>query len=214
MRVGFYHVGESVQHLRLASRLVESVRAVMPSAGVIAFTDPATELAVVTMLEVDARMVLPGGPMALRCLEAFASAEGDWLFVDTDVELRSDVRQVFDDSDFDIAVATRQGTLLDKEVGTKFMARMPFNKGAVFSRCQAFWMAAADHLRTLKPELQAWMGDQVAVNHVIASGHFKVKVLSNAYNYPPKHRDEDVRGKHILHFKGPRKEWALEGCFA
>ncbi len=155
------------------------------------------------------------GPVALNSLEAYAiSGAGDWLFVDTDVEIRSDVRHVFDDPDFDVAVATREGTLLDKEVGTKFMARMPFNKGAVFSRCSAFWKAAAAHLRTLKPEQQAWMGDQVAVNHVIGSGQFRVKVLSNAYNYPPKSKTDDVSQKHILHFKGPRKAWALEGCFA
>jgi hypothetical protein len=185
----------------------------MPGVPVIHFTDAAsTRLALVNLGQV---FVHPAGPIALRCIEAFASVPGDWLFVDTDVEIRSDVSRVFDDPDFDIAVATREGTLLEKEIGTKFMARMPVNKGAVFSRSQAFWQACAEHCRKLPEKQQQWMGDQIAFNHVIASGQFKVKILPNAYNYPPKSKTDDVRGKHILHFKGPsRKTWALEGAFA
>ncbi len=159
------------------------------------------------------------GPVALNSLEAYAiSGSGDWLFVDTDVEFRSDVRHVFEDpdTDFDIAVATREGTYTDqRDQRWSEKHGMPVNKGAVFSRSPAFWKACADYLRTLSEDKQAWMGDQIAVNHVIASGQFKVKVLPNSYNYPPKSKTDDVSGKHILHFKGPsRKQWALEGCFA
>jgi hypothetical protein len=214
VNVGFYHAGESEQHLRLVRRLIDSVDMYMPGVGAVAFTEPVGDF-LVAMLAPDMRVLMPPGAVALCCLEAFASVFGDWLFVDTDVEIRSDVRHVFEDKDFDIAVATREGTLLEKEVGTKFMARMPVNKGSVFSRSQAFWQACAEYCRTLPDKQQNWMGDQVAVNYVISSGQFKVKILPNAYNYPPKSKTDDLSGKHIVHYKGPnRKKWALEGAFA
>jgi hypothetical protein len=58
------------------------------------------------------------------------------------------------------------------------------------------------------------MGDQEAMNATIAGADYCVRVLPNIYNYPPKSKTDDVRDKAILHFKGPRKAWALEGCFA
>jgi hypothetical protein len=196
--VGFYHFGQSPIHIKLAKRLADSVQRQRPGVEVRGFGQP--------------------GPIALRCLEAYAAAgDGHWLFVDTDTEIRSDVRHVFEDQDedFDIAVATRAGTLLEKEVGTKFMAANGYNKGAVFSRDWRFWAEAADLLRTMSVERQNWMGDQLAMNRIIESGRYRVKVLPNAYNYPPKSKTDDVREKHILHFKGPsRKQWALDGCFA
>lgn len=152
-----------------------------------------------------------GGPLALAVLESYAAVAGDWLFLDTDVLVQQDVRHVFDDP-FDLAVATRDGTLKADEVGTKFMAAMPFNKGAVFSRSPAFWQAAVAIARTYKPSQQAWMGDQRAMNDAIAAGRFLVKILPNGFNYPPRQHDEDVRDKAILHFKGPRKPWMLRSA--
>ncbi len=207
MTVGFFHQGESEIHEALAARLVASTRSAMPDVEVVHFVGAGPKMLT------DSALYVPdlSNRIALACLQAYSNCKGDWLFVDTDVEVRSDVRHVFDDPDFDVAVATREGTYSD-ERDQRWSEKhgMPVNKGAVFSRCQAFWQATVDHLRTLKPELQRWMGDQIAVNHVIASGRFKVKVLPNAYNYPPKWKFEDLNGKHIIHWKGPRKKWALE----
>lgn len=209
--VGFYHAGESELHRRLADRLVASVRRSMPGVIVTHFSDEIT-----ARIDCDSWVITKHGPTALRCVQSFEYCEDDdWVFVDTDIEIRSDVRGVFDDPDFDIAVATREGTYSD-ERDQRWSEKhgMPFNKGVVFSRCPEFWRAAGDHCATLGEKQQQWMGDQIAVNHVIASGQFKVKVLPNIYNYPPKSKTDDVRDKAILHFKGPRKAWALEGCFA
>ncbi len=210
MRVGFYHAGISEPHERLAARLIASCRQAMPGVGIVQFTDDRT----FPVVGVDATLRGPNGPVALRCLEAYESAgDGDWLFLDSDTEVKADVRSVFALS-FDVAVAERRGTLLPKEEGTKFMARMPHNKGVVFSRCRKFWHDAALWLRGCDDAKHEWMGDQLALNAMIAAGDFDVSVLSSAYNYPPKSKTDDVSGKAILHFKGPRKQWALEGCFA
>lgn len=206
MKVGFFHaeIGAASQHLELARFLVKSVRRTMPGVPIVHFTDSHTP----TLEGVDGVQRRATGPIALSVLEHYASVEGDWLFVDTDIIVRRDVRHVFIDSPFfDIAVATREGTLRQSEVGTKFMAAMPFNKGAVFSRSPRFWRAAANSLAGAAAKRQSWMGDQRAMNDLIASGAFNVRILDAGYNYPPKFIGQDVRAHHILHFKGPRKAW-------
>lgn len=196
MKVGFFHIDRpgNEHHVRLAELMVASIRRWMPGVEIVQLTDAIL-------------------PLALGCLEAYARCDGEWLFLDTDVIVQRDVRHIFD-RPFDIAVAEREGTLLDKEVGKKFMARMPFNKGAVFSRSPAFWRAAAVRLRAMKPARQEWMGDQQAMNDVIASGAYHIEVLPARYNYPPKHEHEDVTSQAILHFKGKRKAWMRERAYA
>lgn len=211
MRVGFFHVepANGLSGIPFATRMIRSVRAAMPGATIAQFTQ-SEDVDRHRVPETDRLLVLPAAPIALAVLAAYASAgAGDWLFLDTDVIVQRNVQDVFADRDFDIAVATREGTLRPKEVGTKFMRGMPYNKGVVFSRSPAFWRAAADRLRQAGPMQQAWMGDQRATNETIAAGAFRVKVLPNGYNYPPFDRTEDVSAKAILHFKGPRKPWML-----
>lgn len=186
MRVGYYHAGPRSLY---AEAMVDSVRRVMPDVEVVHLTATAT-------------------PIALAVLEAYASVDGEWVFVDTDVVFQEDVRHVFEQP-FDIAVATREGTFMDGEDGSKFMARMPWNKGVVFSRSRAFWQRAYGRLLGMKSSQQDWMGDQQAMCDVLQSGAFAVLTLPNRYNYPPKFRGEDVRDKAALHFKGNRKAWML-----
>lgn len=202
MTVGFYHAGLDSE---LAAAMVASVRTHMAGVEVVQMTD----INSLIVPGVDRVQAFDAGPIAHAVIEHYAACEGDWLFLDTDVLVRADVRHVFDQP-FDIAVATREGTLKPDEVGTKFMASMPFNKGVVFSRSQMFWQEALAWLNDRPTKDHAWMGDQKAVNAVIASGAFAVRVLPAAFNYPPKRRREDVSGQHVLHFKGPRKAWMLE----
>lgn len=211
MRVAFFHVGMPRSPLgqRLAERMVQSVHEAMPEVPVLQFTHLNNVLA--SRVEgVDAVQVVDDGPLCVSVLDAFAqSGEGDWLLLDTDVVVQHDVQHVFDHS-FDIAVATREGTLTKKEIGSKMMTSMPFNKGAVFSRSPLFWKAARELVKAMKPAAQAWMGDQRAVNDVIATGSFDVRVLENHYNYPPFRAAEDVSFRHIVHYKGPRKTWMVQ----
>lgn len=210
MRVAFFHVSMPRSPLgqRIAERMVRSVHEAMPEVPVLQFTHLNNVLA--SRIEgVDAVQVVDDAPLCVSVLDAFAQCgDGDWLLLDTDVVVQSDVRHVFDQP-FDIAVATREGTLRPKETGSKMMTSMPFNKGAVFSRSPVFWKAARELLKTMKPAAQSWMGDQRAMNDVIATGSFDVHVLDNHYNYPPFTADEDVSFRSIVHYKGPRKTWMV-----
>ncbi len=205
MRIGVFHIGGTDAHRAVAALMLASARRAMPTVPVWHLTD-ATTPALDGFDGMERQAVSPH--VALACLEAYAACDGEWLFVDTDVLIQRDVRHVFDQA-FDIAVSERAGTLKDCEVGTKFMAANPYNKGAVFSRCSEFWRQASELLRGRSEKQQAWMGDQRAMCDVIASDRYRVQVLPNDYNYPPKSRDEDVSGKAVLHFKGPRKAWLL-----
>jgi hypothetical protein len=161
--------------------------------------------------------------VALRCLEAYAAAGADdWLFVDTDIEIRADVRHVFEDpdADFDIAVAERTGTLTEDELHKgeqrSFMAKFgPHNKGAVFSRSSAFWEDAADWLRHQTESKQHWMGDQEAMN---ARHRLGRSIASRCCRTPTTTRRSRRRRRAREvnpALQGPRrKQWALQGCFA
>ncbi len=207
MIVAFYHAAPRVTpHVQLAERLIASVRQAMPGVSIYHFTDADTRSidGVDVCLRHAALM-----PPALARVQQYATVDGEWLFVDTDVIVQRDVRDVFS-KPFDVAVATREGTLKPSEVGTSFMARMPYNFGAVFSRSAAFWRSAYERMLDYSAKRQAFMGDQQALNDTIATGLFNVTVLPNGYNYPPFAKDEDVRDKPILHMKGARKAWAIQ----
>lgn len=206
MTVGLFHVGGTDAHRQSAARAIASVRQAMPDVPIAHLTD-ATSASLDGVDRVIRAPVVPDR-IALACLDLYAAAgAGDWLFLDTDTVVQADVLHVFLRS-FDVAVASRVGTLLPHELGTKFMDRMPHNKGVVFSRAPQFWIDAGAHLRTCHVKQQQWMGDQRAMCDVIATGRYAVEVLPNAYNYPPQRPDEDVSRKAILHYKGPsRKAW-------
>lgn len=208
MQIGFSHV--AIDGPRASSALVllalRAARKALPDVPIVHLTDETTERLPVA----DAVIRRPRLPIALGCLDHFVAAgAGDWLFLDTDalVQHGFPVREVFRGATWDLAVATRDGTLTEKEVGTKFMARMPFNKGAVFSRTPAFWQDAYDWLAQQSPKLQQWMGDQRAMNVVIAAAKYRTLVLDKAFNYPPRRADEDLSERVIVHYKGDRKKW-------
>jgi hypothetical protein len=204
--VGFFHVDRDQSEHRstrslVRDGLIRSIKQVMPTVELVQFTD----LQTLPFDGVDRVSRTPIGPIALSVLEAYASCVGDWLFVDTDVVIQRDVREVFQ-KPFDVAVATREGTLLEKEKDVKFMKRMPYNKGAVFSRNRGFWLDAVAVCKAYGQARKEWMGDQQAMNDVIETELYDVLVLPNTYNYPPKSKT-DMAGKAILHFKGSRKAW-------
>lgn len=200
MTVGFYHAGPPSPH---AALMVASVRRHMADVSVVQMSPEGTA----RTPGVTAVAFQPPQPRIARAvLEAYASVAGNWLLLDTDVLVLRDVREIFRFADFDIAVAERAGTFKPGEEGSKFMTQMPYNKGVVFSRSQAFWAAAVERIATMRPERQEWMGDQQAMCDVIASQQFRIFRLPNRFNYPPA-TPVDGADKAILHFKGPRKAW-------
>lgn len=116
-----------------AKHMARSVREHMPGVEVVQFTDDLSR----PIDGVDAALRLPRGPMAQLRMQHHANVSGDWLFVDTDVLVQQDVRDVFM-KDFDIAIAERDWDHLKPANG--FTERMPHNMGVVFSRSPAFWV--------------------------------------------------------------------------
>lgn len=205
MRVGFYYsytVPGSERHLHIARHLIESVRDVMPGVEIIQLTDDKSDAAPGVD---DVLRVVGDMPMGVRRVTAQSRCSGDWLFVDSDVVIQKDVRDVFKWA-FDVAVTDRKGTEME---GTPYEKAMPYNNGVVFSRSPSFWGDVRSTLLTLPERLQEWEGEQRVLCRVADSGGFNVKVLPGlAYNYPPRKPGEDVSHASILHFKGEtRKAW-------
>jgi hypothetical protein len=205
--VGFFLVDtgtvESSCGLVCAEGLVQSVHATMPGVPAVQLTDERTP----AVPGVQAVRRLPTAPMAVLRLAHQAAVTGAWLFVDSDVVIQRDVRDVFHQQ-FDVALTTRNWPHLKLAAG--FSERMPFNVGVVFSRSQAFWRDAEALVRQMPDDLQHWMGDQQAICDLVATGRFTLALLKGTrYNLPPA-ADADrtpatekmERKAFIIHYKG------------
>jgi hypothetical protein len=207
MKVGFYLSEiKSANGYVLADAMVRSIRAAMPGVEVFQFSNESSGI----LHGVSGYFRKEGKNTKRLRLEHYA-AEGEWLFIDTDCWVQGDLRDVFN-REFDIAIANRDGSLLDMEVGSNFMLKMPHNLGVVFSRCPEFW---SDALATWeayedRTKEEIW-SDQLAVCDTIKAGKFNVLVLDGGeFNLSPKKRDQFVDGAKVLHYKGARKTWMLE----
>lgn len=216
MTVGFFLVdnGSSVAR-SCAEALTASVHTAMPGVQVVQLSDPTTS----AVDGVDDVQRLPAQPMAALRLAHQAAVDGEWLFVDTDILIRRDVRDVFTSKDFEIAVTTRNWPHLSAAEG--FTDRMPINAGVVFSRSQTFWQEAVTALAAATKLDQSFMGHQQVISDLATSGRFRVAQLNGAkYNLPPyvcdKHGEVDksrakmsrklLAAASILHFKGPLRK--------
>lgn len=164
---------------RMAAVSIASVRRQMPRAEVIHLTDPAMR----PLYGVDS-VIRMGGLDPKNRADFQSRMDGECLFIDTDTIMVNDVTPVFHDTAFDVAVSGKN------EDGQ-------YNQGVVFSRCPEFWAAVADKARELK------VYDEPGFNSVVGSGRFKVKELSNVYNFSV---PQDMQ---IFHFKGQRKKTML-----
>lgn len=213
MNVGVFLQGNPdvpgiADYLRMGKLTVESVHDAMPGVPVVHFTDGTTP-----MIEGadDVRRIDVKLPMAVRRMMHNGNSEGDWLFIDCDVIVQKDVRDVFQE-DFDVALTDRLGTITNE---AEYAKVMPFNLGVSFSRNTKFWRRVLYHMQTISPKLQQWTGDQLVICEMIrqkAASDFKIRTLPGlTYNYPPRSED-DPRAKNaaLVHWKGPRKAWLLK----
>jgi len=205
VNVGFYLVqGPNPLGYVLADIMLRSVRMAMPGVEVFQFTD----LKSPTVYGVDHVLRKPSQPLALLRTLHQACVEGDWLFVDTDVLVRQDVRDVFD-RPFDLAVADRQWQHL--ETPLEFTEAMPWNIGVVFSRAPKFWREVHERLLSGPERAQDFMGDQKAAGALLKTGAWALLELPGmVYNYPPSGPDDQGEQAAIVHYKGPRKDWMLQ----
>jgi len=206
MNVGLYTVlRRDPQHFLHALALVQSIQQHMPDVEIHQFTDLQTPVAV------DGVQVhrTADGPMLERRLEHYATCEGDWLLLDTDTVVLQDVRSVFDDPVFDVALADRNWKGIPQ--GDEILLTMPFNTGVVFSRRQTFWQDVLAVWRAFPKDAKDWYSEQRAVYQVVRTGKYRVKILpGEVYNYPPRTKHDHCTGVAIAHFKGPKKQWLTE----
>lgn len=217
MKIGFYLTGDrdagAASAYRCAELLMASIRAAMPGVPIAQLTDP-TSLAIAGVDEVFRGHA---APLSVARPTLFAMLRGDWLFLDTDIIVRGDVRHVFDQK-FDVALADRNWIHIQE--GEKFRARNPYNAGVAFSRSPAFWEATLEAVNAAGEKWQtSFMGDQMAM--AVAAGWHKGERRSNPfhvlelpgmrYNYPPSGpKDPGMANALIVHYKGPRKQWMLD----
>lgn len=148
-------------------------------------------------------------PLLRMRLRLYASCQGEWLHADTDVSIRNNVRGVFDDKEFDVALCDRNWSHLPQSEHT--MQTMPFNTGVVFVRHPSFWTDVLTVWETFPEAAQDWMSEQRAVYEVVRSGRYRVKILPGmAYNYPPRKDVEVPFVAALVHYKGPRKDFLTE----
>jgi hypothetical protein len=206
MTLGFFTVfRKDPRHYLMARRLIGSARHSMPTVEIVQFTDETSP----EVPGVDRVSRKPHGRMLERRLEHYASCEGNWLLVDSDVILQRDVRDVFNEP-FDVALTDRQWSHIKQP--ESMMLDMPFNTGVCFSRSPDFWRAVLMIWRSYTPEQQKdWLSEQRAVADVVRRDVFTVCVLPGmTYNYPPSSEtDEGLKDAALVHFKGARKNWVV-----
>lgn len=198
MKVVYYLDQPTSEYIALARMSVESVCTFMPDAEIVLLT---------TMqcadMNIGADVVIPmdlptEAFYVYRRVIAQGRMTGNCLFMDVDCIVKRDLRHVFA-RDFDIAISYRN----EKTDGHV----LPFNGGAVFSTCPAFWGELASH-----PEAYVnWFTAENFFGQLASKDRYSVRLLNGAiYNYIPTSKDDDPEGKAIIHYKGDRKSWALE----
>ena len=199
------------QHYLHAVHLVGEAHVAMPGTEVVHLTDQRSP----GVPDVTRVIRVADGPLLQRRLEAYAGMPpGDVLLLDTDISIRQDVRHVFEDPVFDVALTDRHWPHLTQ--GDAVMHTMPFNTGVAFSRCSSFWRAVLDVWMTYDDAGRAdWLSEQRAVYAVVRSGQYRVKILPGMiYNYPPHEAVDAPREAALLHYKGPvRKQWLTARCY-
>lgn len=203
----FLHVGEDV---RLPELMVKSVLKAMPGVEIVQLTDMVTPQ--IKGVSSVIRKPYDGLLMTFR-MQHLAELTGDWITLDTDIIVLKDLRSVFaKDYPFDVALTRRYGKILDKD-GIDIVAHMPYNTGVMFSRNRQFWKDAYKALLRMPASAHQWWGDQLSVRLAAESNRYSVLELNcDEYNYSPD-KEGEKKDVFVLHFKGKRKDWMLNGDY-
>lgn len=144
---------------------------------------------------------------------------GPTLFIDTDMLLLKKIDNFIEIGNFDISVTKRTEKsmlkvlnyeshkdrfpdLVNKTLGET----MPFNAGIYFCKNLNTIKYMLSTFDKMNKEYFVWYGNQVALNEMIRSKIFKIKIFDSlVYNYTPLNSDEDFSMRSILHFKGSKR---------
>lgn len=219
MRIGiFIFKGEpeaTTQAFVAADFCLASIRRVMPGVHVTQLTDDKTP----AIPGVDKVLRRPACPLSTLRTFWQSAVQGDWVFCDADVVFQKDVRPIFENADWQVAFAERQGGgVAWVEVGGR-KVEMPYNVGISYSRSQEFWKDVHTRIKALPvlpgagPRSQSdWFADQIEINDMVREGIWKVGSLPAGYNYAPELDESDralVRDAAVVHYKGPRRKALL-----
>lgn len=197
----------------LAEGLCDNIRDVMPGVEIVHVRDSKTQKIPGADNSLVVPMDVPLMTWHMRCHKEAQALADEVLFTEPDVRFRSEILHVFDQLDlqpFDVAVTERElESNWKMGDGTEVLLSdvAPYTLGTTFSRSAQFWAEVEAHCATLGPQEQNWLGDMLAIAHVIRGGKYKVHVLPGPiYNHIPCSR-EDACDVKVLHYKGMRKEW-------
>lgn len=191
----------------LALRMLRSVKEVMPDLEVVQMTDMKTPaLPGVDNVIAMSTTGLEFAPFRLKHLSVF---EGEAIFLDTDVIVKKDLREAFNEP-FDVGLTKRDYPIFGRDSGKNLTDTMPYNTGVMFSRSPDFFRIAYKYSLTRSKEEQQWFADQISVAEVAKSGAFNVKEFNcELWNRVPV-RADDLGEAYAVHYKGDkRKAWML-----
>jgi len=211
MDVCFLHVGDDRS---LPEIMVRSARLAMADAHIVQFTDEVTPP--VAGVDTVIRRPVSGEELMIARLDHLAGFEHrEAIFLDTDIIVRRDLREVFELS-FDVALTRRYGVLVvadDDPFRQHFPSGnlidyMPYNAGVMFSRTQDFWVDCRKACEDMHPDFRRWYGDQMALKAVVDRREYAVfELAAPILNYSPEHAQDRPDDALILHYKGARKAW-------
>lgn len=190
----------------LISGLIDNINTVCPGEKLLLLTDDTTPLisGVSQVLRVPRTMGLM--TWRLKCHQLAHGVADEILFIEPDVRFSENVMSEFAAGDFDVSITTREAEVIlaDDRIASNY------GFGVMYSKSQDFWREAKLYCQTLSEKYQNWFGDMLAIEHVLDSGQFRVKVMPGAiYNHVVNDPCETSDAK-VRHYKGKRKAWLFD----
>ena len=145
---------------------------------------------------------------------------GPTVFLDADMILIKPIEKFINNEIYDITLTQRSKEamaaylknsshqnkfpqLINKTLGET----MPYNAGIYFCKNKDALRYMLDSFAIMEKEYFEWYGDQIALNELVKSGSFKIKILEDSlYNYTPRDITENTEGRYVLHFKGVKRD--------
>ena len=208
MNIGFLFAGKLP--VELAGVFCGAVRQAIPSANLVQLTDAETPH--LECADEVVRVPIEGEDLILWRCRHHKQMEGAWIVLDYDCWPQRNLTLLFAQNTFDIALTRRPED--DVTVSELIREHSPHNFGVIFQRERGrqFWQALED-IYSQSVHRDGWLGGQILAGQVLQKLSKQINCLElpgTYFNWTPKTKDEDVRARAVVHYKGFRKAWMLE----